>query len=654
MSSKPVSVKAVAKREVVTDTKLRKTVATDKAAKGNTIDSFVNFAQQLGIGADNALSTAGYGFNPITRIRTMLEWIHRGSWLGGVAVDLVADDMTKGGINLLGSLKPDQMEKINECATSLGVWPALNSTIKWDRLYGGCLAVMLIDGQDYKTPLRLETVGKGQFKGLLVLDRWMVDPSLNDLVKDPGPNMGLPKFYNVTADAPALPYMKIHYSRVMRLGGLELPYWQRVQENLWGISVLERLNDRMIMFDSATTGAAQLVYKSYIRTYAIEDLRDIAAAGGPAQQGLLRYVEMMRKFQGIEGITLLDAKDKMEIMQHSAFSGLSDVLTQFGQQLSGALQIPLVRLFGQSPAGFSTGDTDLRMYYDSIEQQQVRSLKVPVTRIYRMIAQSEGIEVPDGFGVEFKNLWKLLEPEKAEIASKHTTAVIQAEEAGLISPKVAMEELKQSSRITGVFSNITDKDINDAEDVVAPPMEEVMSMTNAKDPKDPNNADEEEQEAKVKPTKTTKDRKLALKMAQDSIVAVSAMKRIHDLDVVIESPRGSLRQGGVGDEAWQVSMPADYGYVRRTTGADGDQLDCYIGSQYDSGEVWIINQVKLRSRAFDEHKVMLGFPTLESALGTYKAGFNDGTGDKRIGGIFSMSMDAFRHWLKTADLSKAV
>ncbi len=653
MSSKQVSVKAVAKREVSTDTKLRKSVATDKAAKGNTIDSFVNFAQQLGIGADNALSTAGYGFNPITRIRTMLEWIHRGSWLGGVAVDLVADDMTKGGINLLGAMKPEGMEKVNEAATSLGIWPALCSTIKWDRLYGGCLAVMLIDGQDYKTELRMDTVGKGQFKGLLVLDRWMVDPSLNDLVKDLGPNLGLPKFYTVTADAPALPYTKIHYSRVVRLGGLELPYWQRVQENLWGISVLERLNDRMIMFDSATTGAAQLVYKSYIRTYAIEDLRDIAAAGGPAQQGLLRYVEMMRKFQGIEGITLLDAKDKMEIMQHSAFGGLSDVLTQFGQQLSGALQIPLVRLFGQSPAGFSTGDTDLRMYYDSIEQQQVRSLKVPVTRIYRMIAQSEGVEVPDGFGIEFKNLWKLLEPEKAEIASKHVTAIIQAEEAGLISPRVAMEELKQSSRITGVFSNITDKDINEAEDTPAPPMEEVMGMTNAKDPQDPNNADEEEGEAKVKPKKTVKDRKVALRMAHDSIVAVSAMKRIHDLDIVVESPRGSLRQGGVGDEAWQVAMPADYGYVRRTTGADGDQLDCYVGTQHDSNEVWIINQVNPRSRAFDEHKCMLGFPTLEAAIGTYRAGFNDGSGDKRIGGIFSMSMDAFKGWLRTADLSKA-
>lgn len=642
--AKPVSVKAIAKSTTSSDMKLRKTVA-DK--KGSTIDSFVNFAQQLGIGADNALSTAGYGFNPITRVRTMLEWIHRGSWLGGIAVDLIPDDMTKGGVQLTGGLKPDKIEKISESATSLGIWSAVTSALKWDRLYGGCIVVMLIDGQDYKTPLRIDTVGKGQFKGLLVLDRWMVDPSLNDLITDPGPNMGLPKYYNVTADAPALPYTKIHYSRVMRLGGLELPYWQRVQENLWGISVLERLNDRMIMFDSATTGAAQLVYKSYIRTYAIEDLRDIASAGGPAQAGLIRYVEMMRRFQGIEGITLLDAKDKMEIMQHSAFGGLSDVLTQFGQQLSGALQIPLVRLFGQSPAGFSTGDTDLRMYYDSIEQQQIRTLKVPMTRIYRMIGQSEGIIVPDGFGLKFNNLWKLLEPEKAEISSKITTAVIQANEAGLVSDKVAMEELRQSSEITGVFSNITDEDINAADDVPAPPMESVMGMTNATDP------NQEESEEKEMPKKTPKDRKATIKMFQDSIQAVSAMKRIHDLDIVIENPKGSLRRGGKGDDSWQVALPADYGYIRMHEGADGDQIDTYVGSSFDSPDVWIINQRDPKSHAFDEHKCMLGFPTLEAAIGTYRAGFSDGSGDKRIGGIFGMSMDAFKNWLRSADLKRA-
>jgi phage-related protein (TIGR01555 family) len=122
----------------------------------------------------------------------------------------------------------------------------------------------------------------------------------------------------------------------------------------------------------------------------------------------------MRRFQSIEGITLLDAEDEFEAQTHTAFAGLSDALVQFGQQLSGALQIPLVRLFGQSPAGFSTGDTDLRMYYDTIKQQQKKTLLVPMTNVYRAIAAERGYRIARRFQDRFRSLWQLTEIEKSE------------------------------------------------------------------------------------------------------------------------------------------------------------------------------------------------------------------------------------------------
>ena len=97
--------------------------------------------------------------------------------------------------------------------------------------------------------------------------------------------------------------------------------------------------------------------KAYIRTYAIEGLRDVIAMGGSAEQGLIKFVSMMTKFAGLEGVTLMDAKDTFEGHSHTAFSGLADVLREFGQQLSGALGIPLVRLFGQSPQRSSAPGT---------------------------------------------------------------------------------------------------------------------------------------------------------------------------------------------------------------------------------------------------------------------------------------------------------
>lgn len=498
MTSKKVSVKGVARHQRAIERKVADVARRASKETGKTgvevvtTDSFVNFAQKMGVGADNPTTTASYGFNPITRIRTVLEWVHRGSWLGGVAVDLVADDMTREGVQITGPLKPDAIQKINTSSVKLGLWRSINAAYKWARLYGGAIAVMCIEGQDNATPLREEAVGKDQFKGLLVLDRWMVEASTNELIDTPGPEMGLPKFYYVRSDAPGLRSQKIHYSRCLRLIGIEMPYWQAVMEQMWGISVLERLWDRMTAFDSATAGIAQLIYKAWIRTYKIEGLRNIVAAGGAPLKGLLAQIDLMRRTQSAEGITLMDLKDEMEAMQTVPFSGLSDAAMQLGQQLSGALQIPLVRLFGQSPTGLnSTGESDLRMYYDNIAKEQNKSI-VPITTIHRVLARSLGIALPEDFGIKFKPLWQLSSKEKAEVAEITGRAVEGAEGAGLISQQTAMRELKQSSEITGIFSNLTDEDINAAEETLPPAGEEAANLEHeaAMGPPDENDSPE--------------------------------------------------------------------------------------------------------------------------------------------------------------------
>lgn len=480
------SVKAIARQATRDDAKARaaafqpagvkKTPTSGQPLLGavSTADSFVNFAHKLGVGADNPLSRASYGYNPITRNRMMLEWMYRGSWIAGVAIDAIAEDMTRAGVDFVTEMEPEDSQAIEFEATRLGVWDKLADAIKWGRLYGGGIAVLLVDGQDLRTPLRLESIGPDQFKGLTVLDRWMLEPDLTDLVTEYGPDMGLPKYYKVMDNAPALRGAAIHHSRVaLRHVGIELPYQQALTENLWGESVLERLYDRMISYDSASTGAAQLVYKAFLRTLKVEGLREIVAAGGASMNGLVAYVENLRRYQGIEGLSLIDSKDEMEAQAHGAFSGLDDILIQFAQQLSGALQIPLTRLLGQSPAGLnSTGESDMRNYYDGISQKQNKLMHSGVTTVYKCLSLSKGIQLPDDFELAFASLWQLQPKEKADIAKTVGEAVGKAKDDGLISQKTAMQELRQSSRATGVFTNISDADIDAADEEILPPLAE--------------------------------------------------------------------------------------------------------------------------------------------------------------------------------------
>lgn len=465
-------------RAAARDARAQESRATKEAllsgTPNTTLDSFVNFAQKMGVGADNALSTSRYGFNPITRNRIQLEWVHRGSWLGGVAIDIVADDMTREGVEITSEMSPDDQQAITKCVADMGVWDQFADTIRWGRLYGGAISVILVDGQDTKTPLRLETVGPDQFKGLLVLDRWMLEPTLEDLVTDFGPDLGLPKYYRVLSNAPALRGAVIHHSRVaLRHVGVPLPYQQALTENLWGLSIIERLWDRLTMFDSASTGAGQLVFKAWLRTMKIEDLRGIIAAGNKPLEGLTKYMDTVRRYQNLEGITLIDANDELEVQEHGAFSGLADVVDMFAQQVAGALQIPLTRLLGQSPGGLSTDDkSGMRTYYDGIKQQQKRHMSRGVANVYCIAAQSIGLKVPKDFGVDFRSLYQLTPVEQSTVAKTVTEAVGGAFEKGMMTQQAAMKELRQSSRITGIFSNITAEEIEQAEEELTPPSAE--------------------------------------------------------------------------------------------------------------------------------------------------------------------------------------
>lgn len=428
-----------------------------------TQDSFQNLVAQLGYGTQNLASQNSYGFNPITRNHVALEWMYRGSWLVKQIVDAPADDMTRAGLNIESDMEPDDMEAFTKYFQENMIWQRLNSTVKWSRLYGGAVALIMIEGQESSSPLITERVMPNQFKGLLVLDRWMIWPHLTETVTEPGPDFGDPKYYQIVADVRGLPKMKIHHSRLIRIDGVELPYWQTIAENGWSLSVIEPILDRLVAFDSVTQGAAQLAFKAHLRVMRVDGLRELIASGGMVYQAFLQQMATIRLMQTNEGMTVIDKEDEFQTNTYS-FAGLSDLLNQFGQQISGACQIPLTRLFGQSPNGMSaTGESDMRNYYDSIKAQQEARLRRPMGVLLDVIHRSKfGRPLPDGFNWSFAPLWQLSEGDKATIAGQVTVFVDQARQGGLIGTETALKELRQSSRTTGYFSNITDDDIKQA------------------------------------------------------------------------------------------------------------------------------------------------------------------------------------------------
>lgn len=130
---------------------------------------------------------------------------------------------------------------------------------------------------------------------------------------------------------------------------------------------------------------------------------------------------------------------------------------------------------------------------------------------------------------------------------------------------------------------------------------------------------------------------------------------LNGLDISIENPVGSVRSGTDTDgKRWQVTMPANYGYIKRTEGADGDHVDVYVGDVLNSDNVYAIDQIDPKTGKFDETKFMIGFANQEHAIRTYLDGFSDGRGMSRFGAVKAFKFDGFKEWLKRGDTKRPV
>jgi hypothetical protein len=131
--------------------------------------------------------------------------------------------------------------------------------------------------------------------------------------------------------------------------------------------------------------------------------------------------------------------------------------------------------------------------------------------------------------------------------------------------------------------------------------------------------------------------------------------KIGGLDISVENARHSTRgkRNPDGSLRWANEMPAHYGYIRGTIGADGDQVDVFLGpkpTQLD--RIWIIDQAKLSRKGnvkFDEHKVMLGYKSAKKALKDYQRAYGDRV---MVGAVTELSLDGLKSWLKDGDLTK--
>lgn len=395
-------------------------------------DSVENAISGQGTSKDTGSYFRFRGYEPLTR--DQLEAMYSSSHISRKAIDMLVDDQVKNGWRLVvrdkkmsESDRIDYCAKIEEYATLINVKEKVTRAMKIASVYGGCGIVMGIDdGANLGNNIPIFNVNslkRGCLRYVQQIDRWYINAAGlwdGELASE---NYGYPKEYVVApffgsvtpygdeSNTNSNNYARkqsvttqfgtfYHWTRVVRFDGELLPLQNRIANQGWNQSILEKMYQPLLTHQATMEAVKTLIQKQREEIYKISELRDSTTADGLYPVVVAR-VKMATSASGIFNAAVIDKDDDI-VQKVYNFSGLDTVLNNFRAELSAASNIPQSLLWGDSPGGMNaTGKGEAEAYFDRVRAKQQNDLRPKLLKLYRIIAAHVHGFVPAGLDIEF-------------------------------------------------------------------------------------------------------------------------------------------------------------------------------------------------------------------------------------------------------------
>lgn len=314
---------------------------------------------------------------------------------------------------------------------------------KWltrDAKDGGSLMVLQVDdgATDLARPLdraRIERV-----KGVQIVDRWGVQPG--PLETDPrSRHFDRPRYYDLFGRTGA--GTRIHADRAIALRGIEVNDRTILETGGWGETridvVYEPLRAFLSLWDSIETTT-----KHFSQTVmAIDGLSDMVLAG--REDAVRSRLQLFQRFRSTLKAAPIDAKDRLEETTIQ-YAGVAQLLLAAGERLATSAEMPLSKLFGHSPQGFSTDDKPGEaQWQQQIGTLQQNKLKRPINYLLELIFLSRQGPTGGRLPKRWQQAWRPLhEPTDKEVSEERnrdaqTDAILV--QSQVITPEEARSRL---------------------------------------------------------------------------------------------------------------------------------------------------------------------------------------------------------------------
>lgn len=366
-------------------------------------------------------------------------------------IDAPAEEAVKHGFELV-DLEDDKIQGfIDECLEELDWEETAIQSIKWARLFGGAIAVILInDGRGLEEPVDYKNIKS--IDDIRIFDRSMIAPDLSSLYKydkrDPfrtrGSRLGYPERYQISAKNGMF---TVHEQRCLIFQNGVLPEnTPTAQYQLWGMPEYIRISRAVRDVEIAHGLAPKMLDRSVQAVYTMKDLA-LLLSTEQGEETVLKRLQTIDLAKGLLNTMVLDADGEGYDFRSFSYTGVSDVINTTCNYLSALTNIPQTVLFGRSPAGMnSTGASDLENYYNYVERIQKKMLKSNLQYLIAMICQAglstKEIDHVPHIKVEFNALWSMSETEK--VALEQQKAQVEATKANTAVALIGAQVLDPS------------------------------------------------------------------------------------------------------------------------------------------------------------------------------------------------------------------
>ena len=438
-------------------------------------DGYVKVLNQYGTQND---TTEQYEYSPEGSVMDIkLNQLYEGDGLFAKIIDTPADECVKQGFSF-GNLSDEKVESfLRQSLDDLDWEDVFSTAVKWSRLFGGAIGVMLIDdGGELDEPLNWSSIKS--IDEVRIYERAVVQPDYTSLYRinpqyDGGSRVqskfGMPQYYTVMSQYGSF---VVHESRCLVFRNGRLP--ERTSNPLyqiWGMPEYIRIKRAMRDATVAHGDATKLLERSVQAVYSMKGLADECSTE-EGENRILKRLQTIDTSRGLMNTISIDADGENYDFKTFSFSGVSDVVDTSCNLLSALTNIPQTILFGRSPAGMSaTGESDMENFYNFVERIQKTMLRPNLQVLLDVIIQAgvhagELDKAPD-IHLEFNPLWSLSEAEQAQVeATKAATASTRANTAiayvnsQILDPTEVRRKLAESGEFN-VEDIITEDDIDE-------------------------------------------------------------------------------------------------------------------------------------------------------------------------------------------------